>query len=54
MDFFISFFRDTLSGKTYLITVVLCIFLIFAAIGYIVTKKIEDKSKKPLAFQRIN
>ena len=54
MDFFISFFRDTLSGKIYVITVAICIFLIFAAIGYIVTKKIEDKTKKPLAFQNIN
>ena len=54
MDFIVSFFRDTLSGKTYTITVVLCIFLIFAAIGYIVTKKIEEKEKKPLAFQKFN
>ena len=54
MDFFISFFRDTLSGKTDAISTALCIFLILAAIGYIVTKKIEDKNKKPLAFQKIN
>ena len=54
MDFIVSFFRDTLDGKTYTITVALCIFLIFAAIEYIVTKKIEDKTKNPLAFQKIN
>ena len=50
----IEFFRDTLDGKTYTITVAICLFLIFACIGYIVTKKIESKEKKPLAFQKIN
>ena len=50
----VEFFRDFLSGKNYTILVAICVFLIFACIGYIVTKKIEDKEKKPLAFQKIN
>ncbi len=50
----VEFFRDFLSGKNYVILVTICVFLIFACIGYIVTKKIEDKEKKPLAFQKIN
>ena len=54
MDAIISFFRDTLSGKAYFITVCVSVFLIFAAIGYLVTKKIEGKDKKPLAFQKID
>ena len=53
MDAIVSFFRDTLSGKNYFITVCVCVFLIFAAIGYLVTKKIDEKNKKPLAFQKI-
>ena len=54
MEAIVSFFRDTLSGKAYFATVCISMFLIFACIGYIVTKKIESKEKKPLAQQRIN
>ena len=53
MDSIISFFRDILSGKVYFVTVCVSVFLIFACIGYIVTKKIEGKDKKPLAYQKL-
>ncbi len=42
----IEFFRDTLSGKLYFILVVICIFLILAAIGYLVTQKLNEEKKK--------
>ncbi len=54
MEVIVNFFRDTLSGKMYFIDVCVCVFLIFACIGYIVTKKLEGKVKKPLAQQKIN
>ena len=47
----IELFRDTLDGKAYFITVVVCIFFILASIGYLVTKKIEEDRKKLLAVQ---
>lgn len=53
MEGIVNFFRDTLSGKTYFFTVSICVFLIFACIGYIVTKSIEGKDKKPLAQQKL-
>ncbi len=43
----IEFFRDTLSGKLYFILVVVCVFLILAAIGYLVTQKLKEEKKKP-------
>ena len=52
MEAIVEFFRDTLSGRTYFFTVLISVFLIFACIGYIVTKKLEDKNKKPLAYQK--
>ena len=42
----IELFRDTLDGKAYFITVVVCIFFILASIGYLVTKKVEEDRKK--------
>jgi hypothetical protein len=47
----IEFFRDTLDGRVYLVTAVICVFLILACIGYLVTKKIEEDKKKLLAVQ---
>ena len=41
----IEFFRDTLSSH-YAILVIVCIFLILASIGYLVTAKLEEKNKK--------
>ena len=49
----IEFFRDTLDGKLYGILVVVCVFLILAAIGYIVTAKIEENKKKPAAVPKV-
>ena len=45
----VEFFRDTISGKVYGVLVVVCIFLILAAIGYLVTQKLEEKKKKTAA-----
>ena len=45
------FFRDFLDGKVYFITVIICIFLILACIGYLVTKKLEEDKKKLLVVQ---
>ena len=47
----IEFFRDTLDGKVYSITVAVCIFIILACIGYLVTQKLEEEKKKLLAAQ---
>ena len=49
----IEFFRDTLDGKLYGILVVICVFLILAAIGYIVTAKIEENKKKQAAVPKV-
>lgn len=54
MEAIVGFFRDTLSGSTYFFTVLICVFLIFSCIGYIVTKKMEGKGKKPIAQTKIN
>ena len=48
----IEFFRDVLDGKIYTILVFVCIFLILAAIGYLVTLKIEEENKKLLDAQK--
>ena len=53
MEAIVGFFRDTLSGRTYFFTVLISVFLIFACIGYMVTKKIEGQGKKPLAQQKL-
>lgn len=53
MEAIVGFFRDTLSGKMYFITVCVSVFLIFACIGYLVTKNIDSKGKKPLAQQKL-
>ena len=53
MEAIVGFFRDTLSGKMYFITVCVSVFLIFACIGYLVTKNILGKEKKPLSQQKL-
>ncbi len=42
----IEFFRDTLSGSVYSIMVVVCLFVILASIGYLVTASVEESKKK--------
>ena len=39
MNYFIHFFRDTLSGFAYFIYALILLFAIFAIIGYLVTEK---------------
>ena len=39
MDAIISFFRDTISGFTYFVYVLILLFFIFALVGYLVTDK---------------
>ncbi len=39
MDFLIEFFRDKISGFTYVIYVLVILFFIFAIIGYLVTDR---------------
>lgn len=46
MDVIISFFRDTLVGPFYIVWVVVCIILIFACIGYLAEKGINNKKEK--------
>lgn len=46
MENFIHFFRDTLSGPSYIIYVIVLIILIFACIGYIAENKIKAKKEK--------
>lgn len=41
MDILIGFFRDTLSGIPYLVTVIISIFLIFTIIGYLYKSKYD-------------
>ena len=43
MDFIINFFKDTLSGTTYIVVVILSIFFIFAIIGFL-----GDRQKRKL------
>jgi len=42
MDFLIEFFRDTLTGWPYAITVLVCLFFIFAIIGYLCNEKYNN------------
>lgn len=46
MEVFVHFFRDTLSGPIYVITVIIAIILIFACIGYLAENKIKEKKQK--------
>ena len=46
MDGIISFFRDTLDGPLYIATVVLCVILLFACVGYLAERKIKGKKEK--------
>ena len=46
MENFIHFFRDTLSGPSYIIYVIVLIILIFACIGYIAENKLKEKKQK--------
>lgn len=46
MEIFIKFFRDTLSGWPYIITVMICLFFIFAIIGYLCNEKYNSEKKK--------
>ncbi len=46
MDKIIYFFRDTLDGPLYIATVVLCVILLFACIGYLAERKLKDKKEK--------
>ena len=43
MEIFIKFFRDTLSGWPYIITVMICLFFIFAIIGYLCSEKYKNQ-----------
>ena len=40
------FFRDTLSGPSYIIYVIVLVILIFACIGYIAENKLKEKKQK--------
>lgn len=46
MNWFVDFFRNTLSGWTYAITVMVCLFLIFAIIGYLCNEKYNSNKEK--------
>ena len=46
MDIVIEFFRDTLDGPFYIAWVVVCVILIFACIGYLAEKGINNKKEK--------
>lgn len=46
MDIAIEFFRDTLDGPFYIIWVVVLVILIFACIGYLAEKGINNKREK--------
>ena len=45
MDIVLSFFRDTLDGPFYIAWVVLLVILIFACIGYLAEKSINNKKE---------
>ena len=49
----IEIFRDVLSGRLYAILVIVCIILILASIGYLVTQKLEETSKKKEAVNNV-
>ena len=46
MDIVIEFFRDTLDGPFYIVWVVVLVILIFACIGYLAEKSINNKKEK--------
>lgn len=46
MEYIVKFFRDTLSGFNYFIYALIILFLIFAIIGYFVTKKYQSSKGK--------
>ena len=46
MENVIHFFRDTLSGTSYIIYVIVLVILIFACIGYIAENKLKEKKQK--------
>ena len=46
MDIVIEFFRDTLDGPFYIVWVVILVILIFACIGYLAEKGINNKKEK--------
>lgn len=46
MDIVIEFFRDTLDGPFYIVWVVVLVILIFACIGYLAEKGINNKKEK--------
>lgn len=46
MENVIHFFRDTLSGPSYIIYVIVLVILIFACIGYIAENKLKEKKQK--------
>ncbi len=49
----IMFFRDTLDGPVYIITVIIAIILLFACIGYLAEKSLNQK-KKINSYQKID
>jgi|GEM_PF-4207438 len=46
MENVIHFFRDTLSGTSYIVYVIVLVILIFACIGYIAENKLKEKKQK--------
>ncbi len=42
MELIVRFFRDTISGFYYLVYAMIILFLIFAIIGYFLTKKYQS------------
>ncbi len=44
METIVRFFRDDITGFTYFIYSAIILFLIFAIIGYLVTKKYQSSS----------
>ena len=46
MDIVIEFFRDTLDGPFYIVWVVVLVIFIFACIGYLAEKSINNKKEK--------
>ncbi len=53
MEDLIIFFRDTLSGTTYIVTVVIAIILILACIGYLAEKGL-NKKKNAAKYASVN
>ena len=43
MESILYFFRDTVSGFTYLVYALIILFLIFSVIGYMVTMEYSEK-----------